>query len=408
MRRILAAPLSAMAFALLLTPANADTISAQIAKDGLAKVEAQLSALPTPTDAETFALGGVQFLRAVEISFQDRWQMGMTDRTGMLPLLRLPIPDNPMPAKFDPASIATLFTDPGIQLAKAKATLAKIPQASAFGQEIALGDLWFDINSNGTKNKGEALSDIIGTEVLGGQDESGTAPQPLPTVRFDVADAAWLSAYSDLLSAFCDMVLAYNPTEPLTRIIAAHDTMAAMGPVIPDPIFGEMTPYDPAKLDGFDLIAVVLETLNKQPDKARMTSAHDHLLAMVTENSTFWSRVAAETDNVKEWLPNDHQQAAIGIELPPGTGPAWMALLADVDSVLKGEKLLPFWRVSPPAGINLAKFFADPRPIDVAGWVQGWAVLPYLEKGEVISTANSKAFDAMVQGQSLLFAVYLN
>ena len=404
MRRILAA-LPAL---LLLTPAHAESVSAQIAKKGLSAVEAELLALPAPTDADTFALGGVQFLRAVEISFQDRWQMGMTDRTGMLPLLRLPIPANALPAKFDPASVAGVFSHAAAELAKAKATLAKIPEASDFGVEIALDDLWFDINANGTRDTGEAMSAIIGTEVLGGAQDSGTAPQPLPTVRFDVADAAWLSAYTDLLSAVCDMALAYNPTEPLTRIIAAHDTMAAMGPAIPDPIFGEMTPYDPARLDGFDLFAVVLASLNQQPDKAHMTSAHDHLLAMVAENRSFWSRVALETDNAREWLPNDHQQSAIGVDVPQGTGATWLALLSDVEAVLKGEKLLPFWRVGPPAGINLAKFFANPGPIDLAGWVQGWAVLPYLEKGIVVSTASSEAFDALTQGQSMLFALYLN
>ncbi len=31
--------------------------------------------------------------------------MGLTDRTGMLPLLRLPLADNPNPAPFDPAAI---------------------------------------------------------------------------------------------------------------------------------------------------------------------------------------------------------------------------------------------------------------------------------------------------------------
>ena len=408
MRRILAAPFAILPAILLLTPADADTISTQIAQNGLAKVEAQLSALPTPTDAETFALGGVQFLRAVEISFQDRWRMGMTDRTGMLPLLRLPIPDNPTPAKFDPAAITALFADASAELDKSKATLAKVPESSDFGVEIALGDLWFDVNANGTRDAGESMSDIVGVTILGGTEDSGTAPQPLPTVRFDVADAAWLAAYADLLNAFCDMVRAYDPTEPLTRIIAAHDTMASLGPVKPEPIFGGMMPYDPARLDGFDLVAVVLASLNQQPDKARMIAAHDHLLAMVTENRAFWTRVAAETDDKQEWLPNDHQHAAIGVDLPQGTGPLWLALLSDVEAVLKGEKLLPFWRVGPPAGFNLAKFFADPRPIDLAGWVQGWAVLPYLEKGRVVSTANSEAFDALVQGQSMLFALYLN
>ena len=79
--------------------------------------------------------------------------------------------------------------------------------------------------------------------------------------------------------------------------------MAPMGPVISDPTFGEMTPYEPAELGGFDLLAVVLETLNQQPDKARMASAYNHLLAMVTENRTFLNRVTAETDNLHERLP---------------------------------------------------------------------------------------------------------
>lgn len=404
MRRILAA----LPLVLVLTQAHADTVSARIAKDGLASVEAQLAALPAPTNADTFALGGVQFLRAIEISFQDRWRMGMTDRSGMLPLLRLPVPDNPAPAKFDPASVTALFTKASAELDKAQASLAKIPETSDFGVEIALGDLWFDVNANGTRDSGEGLSDIVGSTLLGGAPDSGTAPQPLPTVRFDLADAAWLAAYANLLNAVCDLVRAYDPTEPLTRIIAAHDTMAAMGPYIPDPLFGSMTPYDPAKLDGFDLFAVVLASLNQPPDQARMTSARAHLLAMVAENRSFWTRVALEKDNNQEWLPNDHQQSAIGIELPPGTGPKWLALLSDVEAVLKGEKLLPFWRVGPPVGINLAKFFANPGPIDLAGWMQGWAVLPYLETGNVVTTANSEAFDNLVQGQSMLFALYLN
>ncbi len=403
MRRILAATIALLTF-----PACADTISAQIAKDGLAKVEAQLAALPTPTDADTFALGGVQFLRAVEISFQDRWRIGMTDRTGLLPFLRLPIPDNPQPAKFDPAAITTLFTRAGDELSKAKVSLAKIPENSDFGLDIALDDLWFDINTNGTRDAGEGLSDIVGVNVLGGETDGGTAPRALTTVRFDVADAAWLSAYSDLLNALCDMVRAYDPTEPLTRITTAHDAIAALGPMTPDPFFEGSEPYNPAKLESFDLFAVVLATLNQQPDKARMASAHDHLLAMVAENRSFWARVALESDDMAEWLPNDHQHSAIGIEVPQGTAASWLALLADIDAVLKGEKLLPFWRAGPPAGFNLAKFFADPRPIDFAGWVQGWAVLPYLDKGSVVSSANSDAFDTLIGGQSMLFALYLN
>ena len=52
--------------------------------------------------------------------------------------------------------------------------------------------------------------------------------------------------------------------------------------------------------------------------------------------------------------------------------------------------------------------FTDPRPIDVAGWLQGWGALPYLEKGQLVSTASAEAFDMLTAGQAPLFALYLN
>lgn len=398
-----------------LTPAQAETepqtLSAEIASQGLAKTEARLKALPTRTDAETFALGGVQFLRAIEISFQDRWAAGLTDRSTMLPLLRMPIPPNPTPSPFDPASVAGIFIHAGDKLAEAKATLITLPDTADFGVEIALADLWFDVNANAIRDPGEGLGEIIGTTALGGVAEpstDGTIPPPtLPTVRFDVADAAWLAAYSDLLSAFCDMVRAYDPTAPLTRVIDARDKMKAMGPPLQDFILGDLSD-DPRALEGFDLIAVVLATLDQQPDKARMASARDHILSMVALNRLFWTRVGQETDDTQEWLPNDHQRAAIGLDLPPGTRDAWLAVLADVEAVFTGSKLLPFWRTGAPAGINLGKVFTDPAPIDIAGWAQGWAALPYLETGTLIDGTSLFAFDDLMRGQSMLFSLYLN
>ncbi len=407
MRRILAA-LPVFLFCL---PAHAENVSAEIGQKGLAQVEARLTALPSRTEAETFTLGGVQFLRAIEISFQDRWSAGLTDRSAILPLLRMPLPPNPAPHPFDPASVAGIFIHTGDKLTESKATLATLPETADFGVEIALADLWFDVNANGTRDAGENIADIIGAAALGGVAEPSTdgtiPPLTLPTVRFDIADASWLAAYADMLNGFCDMVRAYDPTEPLTRIITTRDKMLALGPAYPDVIFGSIS-NDPRDLDSFDLIAVVLATLNQQPDKARMASARDHLLATVAENRVFWDRVAKETDDAQEWLPNEHQHSAIGIDLPPGTQAAWLAVLADMEDVLNGKKLVPFWRVGPPAGINMAKVFVDPAPIDVAGWIQGWAALPYLEKGTLIDTASTDAFDQLVNGQSMLFSLYLN
>ena len=390
--------------ALLLTlalPAQSETLSQELGRTGLAATEARLSTLPTPSDAETFAYGGVLFLRAIEGSFQERWTLGLTDRTGMLPLLRLPLQDNPNPAPFDPAAIVTLFSHAEARLVAAQATLAAIPETSDFAVEISLADIWFDVNANATRNPGEGIGEILGAAVGAGSGD-GTAT-PLPVIRFDVADAAWTAAYANLLAGFCDLVRAYDPTEPLTRVLSARATMEAIGPVTPDPFLGGS-----GGLDGIDLIAAVLATLDQTPDGAMMTAAHAHFLAMIAENRQFWTRVARESDNDREWLPNDRQASALGIDVPQATGPSWLAVLNDLEAVLKGDKLVPYWRVGAPAGVNVGRIFTDPRPIDLAGWIQGWAALPYLEKGPLLDSQSLDAFDMLTSGQAPLFALYLN
>jgi hypothetical protein len=386
-----------LALMLLALPLHAETLSQEIARTGLAATETRLTALPSRTDAEAFALGGVQFLRAIEGTFQDRYAMGLTDRTGMLPLLRLPLADNPNPTPFAPGAITALFANAAGGLAAAKTTLAAIPATSDFAVEIALNDLWFDIDRNGTRSAGEGMSDLVATL------QPTNPDAPLPTIRFDVADAAWTAAYADLLGAICAMVQAYDPTAPIARVLQARATMQEFGPLSPDPIFG-----GGASLDAVDLVAMVLDTLNQTPDTAQMARAKHHLRDMVALNREFWTRVAAETDNTQEWLPNDAQQSALGLPAPPGTGTAWLAVLDDLDALLTGQKLVPYWRVSGTAGVDIGAMFDDPRPIDLVGWVQGWAALPYLKQGPLVTPDSLAAFDTLMSGQAMLFALYLN
>lgn len=386
--------------ALAATPAVSGPLSAEIAASGLAATEARLAALTSPADDDRLALGGVRFLRGIEGALQARWRIGLTEGMRMLPILRLPIDENPAPAPFDPASLAAIFRDLSDAMQGVDAPLRGIDDGSDVGLEIALADLWFDVNASGTREPGESVSEIAGAMILGG----GAAPLPADlTIRLDAADAAWLSAYAHLLAGLSDMILAYDPTAPVARVLAARVAMADLGPLQPDPIMGSAF----SDLDGVDLLAMIIATLDQTPDAARAQAAHDHFLTMIADNRTFWARVARETDNDREWLPNDAQTAAIGLTVPPGTGAAWLSVLSDAEALLQGRLLAPYWRVG-GAGLNVGRMFTDPRPIDLAAWIQGEGALPYLERGPVIGPENWRAFSDLMQGQAMLMTVFLN
>lgn len=386
-------------------PAASQTISAEIGTTGLAATETRLAALPTPTDADRFALGGVRFLRGIEGALQLRWKTGLSEQVAMLPFLRLPIPENPDAAALEPATIATLFANVSNAMDSAREPLADIAPRSDFGVEITLSDLWFDINANAVRDDGEDMLAVAGPMIMGWAWADRDPATPAPIIRFDSADAAWLSAYTNLLGGISNAILAYDPTAPITRTVNARTAMAGFGQLTPDPFFGM---GGGASLDAVDYIAIILATLNQTPDKPRMATAQSHFLAMVADNRRFWAEVELETDNDKEWLPNDRQKSAMGIELPPGTGPMWLGVLSDFEALLTGEKLVPYWRITGPAGVDVGQMFTDPRPIDLISWVQGEGAVPYLKQGDLISPANWQAFEQVMSGQAMLFTLFLN
>jgi hypothetical protein len=390
------------ALALLLlaaAPAAAQDISAEIAGTGLAATEARLASLPAPTEADRFALGGIRFLRAVEATFQTRYRTGMSDPTGTIPFLRLDqgaAPD----ASFAPGDVAALFTAAATGMATAREPLADLATGPEFALTIRLGDLWFDVNADATRTPDEDLMALLGPSLLGWRWFDRDPATPAPTITFDRADAAWLSAYTHLLEGLSEVILAYDPTDALTRAATARDGMRAISPPYAEEFF-VITPF-------VDAVWVMLDALDQQPDAARLSKAQAHFLSMVADNRSFWAAVELETDNTAEWLPNDRQTSALGLTLPPGTGATWLSVLADGEALLKGEKLIPYWRLGDGAGVNLARMFTDPAPIDVKDWIQGTGALPYLEKGDTITPESWRQFEAMMGGDAMLMSLWLN
>ncbi len=389
-----------LALALATSPLAAETLSQEIGRTGLAPTEARLAALSAPTNEELFALAGLRFLGGIEGALQLRWQTGIRQDWSELPILRLPIPENPAARPFAPADFTALLAGLDADMDGARTALAQLGD-KPFAVQINLLDLWFDINANGTRDEGEDLGTVAGLTLGGGRMIS--VPVAAPVIKFDTADAAWLSAYTHFLSGFVSTAQAYDPEPAIQRVMESSAAIYALWGDTPpenamDMMFGRQV----------DRVAMVLFALSKTPDKALAADAYDHFLAMITENRRFWSLVELEPDNDMEWVPNDRQTSGLGIIMPPETGKRWQAVLADAEALLKGEVLIPHWRFGAEAGINLKKAFETPPAVDLVTWIQGEGLLPYAEKGPRMSMAAWNDFERLVSGDAMLFAIFLN
>lgn len=384
------------------TAAQAETdVSAMIADRGLSDTETHLAALADPTPSEIFGLGGVQFLSGIEAALQQRWRVGLDDPAMMalnIPMLRLPIAPNPAPEPFRPAMIEAMFTQLSADMGAAADTLSRAD--GDVGLTVELGQLWFDVNANGTRERGEAMTEIAGAALAGGRRDAPAAV----TVRFDTADAAWLSAYAHLLAGISDTIRAIGPTDPIARVLdTARGFTAIAGPPRPGGGVG------PAQFQTeLDLVAMILFALDQKPDPALSRAAHAHFLAMIADNRYFWRLVAQETDNTAEWIPNKAQSSALGLPFPPETATRWRAVLDDAEKVLRGELLIPHWRLGPGAGLDLGALFADPPSLDLVGLIQGASLLPYARTGPLADTASLRRFEALIGADAGLYAIILN
>ncbi len=392
----------AAALMLLALPAAAQDrtdIAASLRDAGLAPTGAMLAALPDPDATERFALGGVRFLRAIEVTLQTRWRLGVNAARTELPILRLPVPPNPAPEPFEPDDIGALFAGLIADLDAARAPLMTIADGDTVALPVALDDLWFDVNMNGVRDEGEALVNVAGLALTGRGLAGGTGAR----IVFDTADAAWLAAYTHFLSGFAELVLAFDPAGPIAEVAAASERMDALAGDTPfrnamDMQFGQQV----------DRLMMVWLALKQQPDPAHTRAARAHLLKMIALNRLFWDRVATETDDAGEWIPNDAQTQALGLTVPPGTGERWQAVLDDAEALLNGEKLIPFWRMRSGAGLNLRRMLEDPAPIDLAAWAHGVGLLDYAEKGETVSRDAWLDFSRLVRGDEWMFVIFLN
>ncbi len=387
---------------LLATSALADT-NTLVAENGLEGAVEQLTTQSGKTPSDQFALGALQFLRGIEKTLQVRWEYNATIDDLGLPVLRLPVPPNPDAKPFRADLITGLFTELLTDMDASRAALAQIPDGTDVVLDLNLANLWFDINMNGKRDLGEGVIEVGANTLMGEINFGEMDGIPPMDVRFDTADVAWLTAYTHMISAAGEMVVAFDPTEAIETVMSANYKMIELRGDAPIE-FG----FDMQFGGWVDQFAMAYGALNKQPDATHTRAAYNHLQNMIAQNKVFWAAVAQETDNEREWIPNDNQTAALGFELAPGTGAAWQAVLADAEALLNGDLLIEYWRISPAGGVNVKKLFMDPPVVDIVTWVQGSGLLPYLERGPVISGDSLRRFEELTGGNPFLISFLLN
>ena len=351
--------------------------------------------------AAQFELGIVEAMRAIEAIYQYRYKH-FPEQLPMTPGgMSGDLPDNP-DVEFDPAFLENAMTDALMHLAVAQKALER-----ASGEDFAVvlnpDDFWFDIDSNGSRSEDEALV-IYLAEMLGNRQNLRDAQENgamVGDIRFDMADADWALAYVHTLSGMAEIVLSMDPTPGITQITEGR--MA---------LFKDRRASDIVGFDKeIDMIAALFMVLRGTPDKVRTRKAHGHFMSMVDSNRDFWRRVMAETDNDREWLPNPDQDSAFGVPVTAEIASGWQDVLSEVEDVLEGDTLVPFWRLESDTneyGLNMKKLFMDPPETDVILILQGGVLAPYLEKGPIADMGALDDFEDLTGRQLLLFAAWFN
>jgi hypothetical protein len=130
---------------------------------------------------------------------------------------------------------------------------------------------------------------------------------------------------------------------------------------------------------------------------------------MIEENRRFWSLVAMETDNTGEWVPNDTQTSGLGLMMPPGTGDRWQAVLADAEKALKGEASDPPLALRGRGRDQPEESLREParhRPCHLHPGRGPSALTP--RRARRCPMQSWRDFEDFVQGDAMLFAVFLN
>jgi hypothetical protein len=381
-----------------------DKLYAGKLKEGETALAALVAQEPANADAR-FGLGVIRFARAIEHLGQSLYRYGLRapgPREASMPIVRLPVPENPSPQALTYDSFRAVLQDLVDDLRNADATLADIGDA-AVRLPLDPSKIRLDITGDGGAREEENLWFIFGGVAPGA---TAGAPADLGLV-LDHADVDWLRGYCHLLMGFTERWLAHDFKDMFEDTFGLFFPRAGLRQTFAGAEDRERTGWTGFDIDIADFIALVhlIHWPMVEPD--RMLAARAHLLEVVARSRASWKTILARTDRETHWIPGPGQKGVLqGLSVTPERVSAWLKVLDDADAILEGRKLVPHWRFV--KGINLKRVFTEPQAFDLILWITGPGARPYLENGEMISAESWQAIDRAFGGNFASYAFWFN
>jgi len=377
----------------------------------LATLEAAAQADP----ASAYAAGAGEFFTALEILAGGLHRHGFeSPQSFMLPLMRLPVPDNPDPEPLTYEQFRAILVAFRDRLEKSAATLGSVPAGADIGMVIDLTRVGIDLNEDGAIAPDESAAAIMASLSRGGISSDAAAPSL--TFRFDRADGYWLQGYAEFLMAQADFWLAHDFRSTFDgsfHMLFPRAKLPLQDVLVPPA--GDMgSSIFSSEWRIADFISMVHLINWPVIEPERRQAARRHLLEMIRLSREDWKSIRAETDNDHEWLPGPQQKGEnplTGLEVGEEQVEAWLATLTMAEDLLEGRKLLPHFRITGTTGkgINMKRFFDEPKPFDLVLSITGPAIAPYLEDGEIVSSSDFDQIQRQFGGGGFLtFALWFN
>ncbi|WP_027168105.1 hypothetical protein [Mesorhizobium sp. WSM3224] len=371
-----------------------------------------LEAAAAKDPAAAYAAGAGEFFTALELLASGLHRHGFeSPKSFMLPLMQLPVPDNPNPEPLTYEEFRAILVAFRDRLEKSAATLGSVPAGADIGMIVDLTHVGIDLNEDGAIAPDESLAAIMASLSRGSVDTSDAAPSL--TFRFDRADGFWLQGYAEFLMAQADFWLAHdfrNAFDGSFHMLFPRANLPLQDTLVPldGGMSGNMFTSEWRLADFISLVHLVNWPVI-EPERRR--AARRHLLEMIRLSREDWKAILAETDNDREWLPGPQQKGVnplTGLEVGQEQVQAWLATLTVAEDLLDGRVLLPHFRIS-GKGINMKRFFDEPKPFDLVLSITGPGIAPYLESGKILSSDDFGQIQSQFGGAGFLtFALWFN